>query len=75
MLGPPRARICTTRRLAGAAGSLAFANGSTAFNFGTLQVPAESPATGGKQEILLRLNMVARKTGSTLELSVSNTAA
>ena len=63
--------------LAGAAGSLAFTNGgsSTAFNFARLQVPAESPTTAGKQEILLRLNMVARKTGSTLELSVSNTAA
>jgi hypothetical protein len=63
--------------LAGAAGALAFSNGgsSTAFNFGALQVPAESPGTAGKQEILLRLNMVARKTGSTLELSVTNTAA
>jgi hypothetical protein len=63
--------------LIGAAGTLAFTNGSssTTFNFGTLQVPAESPATAGKQEILLRLNMVARKTGSTLELSVTNSAA
>jgi len=63
--------------LAGASGTLAFTNGSssTTFSFGTLQVPAASPNTAGKREIMLQLDMVARKTGGTLELSVSNTAA
>jgi hypothetical protein len=63
--------------LAGAPGTLAFANGgsSTTFSFGTLQVPANSPTTPGKSEILLTLDMVARQTGGTLELTVSNTAA
>ena len=63
--------------LAGAAGSLAFTNGSssTTFSFGTLQVPSNSPVVAGKQEIMLQLNMVARKTGSTMELAVTNTAA
>jgi hypothetical protein len=63
--------------LAGAAGTLAFTNGSssTTFSFGTLQAPSQSPVVAGKQEIMLQLNMTARKTGSTMELSVTNTAA
>jgi hypothetical protein len=62
--------------LAGAAGSLAFTNGgnSTAFSFGTLQVPANSPTTPGKAEVMLTLDMVARKTGGTLEMTVTHTA-
>ncbi len=60
-----------------APGSLAFTNGasSTVFSFGTLQVPAESPTALGKAEILLTLDMFARQTGSTPELTVSNAAA
>ena len=59
---------------AGSAGSVAFTNGSvsTTFTFGTLQVPAESPIIRGKQEIDLILNMIARKTGSTASLTVTN---
>ena len=45
------------------------------FSFGTLQVPANSPRVWEKRKIMLALEMVARLTGSTLELSVSNTAA
>lgn len=58
--------------LAGAAGTLILTNGgsSTAFSFGTLQVPAQSPTASSRAEIMLRLEMAARKTGSTLELTV-----
>lgn len=58
--------------LAGAAGSLILSNGSssTAFNFGTLQVPAHSPTASSRAEIMLVLEMAARKTGTTLELNV-----
>lgn len=60
--------------LAGAAGSLAITNGtvSTTFTFGKLQVPKEDPNVQGKQEIDLSLMMVARKDGSTAELTVTN---
>lgn len=58
--------------LAGAAGSLVFTNAgySTQFNFGTLQVPDNSPTASSKAEIPLNLEMVARKTGSTPSLRV-----
>lgn len=60
--------------LAGATATLAFTNGaySTTFTFGTLQVPADSPFVRGKTEIDLTLDMVARKTGSTASLVVTN---
>lgn len=60
--------------LAGAAGILTFTNGlvSTRFDFGALQVPAESPTVPGKRGIDLELNMIARKTGTTPELVVTN---
>lgn len=58
--------------LAGAAGSLILSNGasSTTFNFATLQVPAQSPTAASRAEIMLVLEMIARETGSTPELSV-----
>jgi hypothetical protein len=57
--------------VAGAAGSLIFTNGTVSleFTFGRLHVPAESPRVAGKGEIPLTMNMIARKTGSTDELS------
>lgn len=58
--------------LAGAAGSLVFTNAgySTTFNFGTLQVPDNSPTAAGRGEIPLNLEMVARRVSSTPELNV-----
>ncbi len=63
--------------LSGGAGSLAFTNGgsSTSFSFATLQVPSDSPTTHDKSEIMLQLAMTARKTGSTMEMTVTNVAA
>jgi len=63
--------------LAGAAGTLVFTNGtySTTFTFGTLQVPSQSPVIEGKGPILHTLTMIARKTGSTDELVVTNVTA
>lgn len=65
--------------LYGAAGSIVFtpvgggASGmTTTFTFGVLQVDDEDPAVGGKTEIDLTLNMVARMTGSTRELVVTH---
>lgn len=60
--------------LAGATGSLAITNGtvSTTFSFAKLQVPQEDPNVEGKQEIDLELMMVARKDGSTAEMTVTN---
>jgi hypothetical protein len=59
---------------AGAAGTLVFTNTnlSTTFTFGTLQVPDSSPNVGGKNEIPLLLEMIARMTGSTRELVVTS---
>lgn len=67
--------------LAGAAGTLKLAQGSWAsvgdsgygmiFTFGTLQVPDNSPTVPSREEIMLGLEMVARKTGSTSELSIA----
>ncbi len=53
--------------LAGAAGSLVFANStvSVTFTFATLQVDTETPEVQGKKEIDLHLNMAARKLSST----------
>jgi hypothetical protein len=60
--------------LAGAAGSLALVNGvfATTFNFAALQCAAHSPVVQGKQETPLILHMLAHKTGSTSELSVTH---
>jgi len=60
--------------LAGAAGSLVLTNAgySTTFTFGMLQVPPEAPNVNGKGELMLPLNMVARKNGSTMELAVTH---
>lgn len=62
--------------LAGSAGTLALTTYPTSlgtysltFTFGTLQVPSRSPVVQDKSEIMLNLNMVARKTGSTPELA------
>lgn len=59
---------------AGATGTIVFTNStvSTTFTFGTLQCMDESPIIRGKTEIDLIMNMVARKTGSTASLSVTN---
>jgi hypothetical protein len=65
--------------LAGAAGTLVLTNSlggappvgyQTTFTFGTLQVPSHSPAVNGREEILLALDMIARKTSGSPELSV-----
>jgi Phage tail tube protein len=65
--------------LAGAAGTLQLTNAlggspptgyQTTFSFATLQVPDRSPNVPGRQELLLNLEMVARRVGSTPELSV-----
>jgi hypothetical protein len=60
--------------VAGAAGSAAFTNGglSTTFTYGVLQIPNNAPEVPGKSEIVLRLDQVARMTGSTRELVVTN---
>lgn len=67
--------------LAGAAGTLQLTNplgGSpptgyqTTFSFGTLQVPDRSPNVPGRQELLLNLEMIARRSGATAELTVTH---
>lgn len=63
--------------LAGAAASLVFTNGSysTTFSFAALQFPDQSPVVGGKGEIPLQLEGIARKTGATAELTVTHDSA
>jgi len=67
--------------LAGAAGSLQLTNAlggtpptgyQTTFSFATLQVPDRSPSVPGRDELLLNLEMLARRVGSTAELSVTH---
>jgi len=61
--------------LAGYTGAtLSFTSGAhtTAFTFGCLQAPAESPTAAQRQENLLKLNWVARTVGSTPELAVAH---
>jgi hypothetical protein len=58
--------------LGGASASLVLANAgsSLAFNFVTLQFPARGPMVPGREEITLTLSGIARKVGTTDELSV-----
>lgn len=67
--------------LAGAAGTLQLTNAlggapptgyQTTFSFATLQTPDRSPSVAGRQELLLNLEMLARKVGSTAELEVTH---
>lgn len=69
--------------LAGAAGVLKLTNAlggtpptgyQTTFNFATLQVPDRSPNVPGRSELLLNLEMIARRVGTTPELSVTHDA-
>jgi tail tube protein len=69
--------------LTGAAGTLQLTNAlggtppvgyQTTFSFATLQSPDRSPQVPGREEIFLNLEMVARKVGSTPELSVTHDA-
>jgi hypothetical protein len=60
--------------LAGAAGTLVLtnANYSTTFTFGILQVPYDTPNVAGKGEVMLTLNMIAKKVNTTMELAVTH---
>ncbi|REK19172.1 MAG: hypothetical protein DWQ37_01915 [Planctomycetota bacterium] len=67
--------------LAGAAGTLELTNAlggtppdgyRTTFSFATLQVPDRSPSVPGRDELMLNLEMMARRVGSTPELSVTH---
>jgi len=63
--------------VAGSAGTIVITNGSvsTTFTFGVLQFPDLSPVVAGKQEIPLTLEGIARMTGSTEPLVITNDAA
>jgi len=58
----------------GLPGSITFTNGSysTKFEFASLDGPDISPVVQGKQEIVLRLDYVARSSGTSQELVVTN---
>lgn len=60
--------------LVGATGTLTFTNStvSTLFTFGTLQSPSKDPEVAGKGPVQYDLSMIAKKTGSTAELVVTN---
>ena len=60
----------------GLSASLAWTNGgySTTFTFPRIQIPAESPVVGGKGEIPLVINAVARQEGTNKELEVEHDA-
>mgnify|MGYP000156199823 CR=1 FL=1 len=60
--------------LAGTAGTIVFTNGglSTTFTFATLQVADVSPVVGSKGEIVYAIDMVARKSGATNDLVITN---
>ncbi len=69
--------------LAGAAGTLQLTNAlggspptgyQTSFSFATLQVPDRSPSVPGRQELLLNLEMLARRVGGAAELTVTHDA-
>lgn len=59
---------------AGAAATLAFTNGNTSLTFSmpALQVPSITPVATGRGEVVLQMSGVARKSGSTAELTVTN---
>jgi hypothetical protein len=54
--------------------TVVFTNGnySITFTLPALQVPAQSPVVGGRNEIMMPLQFTARKSGSTAELTVTN---
>lgn len=58
----------------GAACTITFTNGnySLLFSFAAIQYAADTPTVGGKDEIPLTLTCVARKSGSTAELIITN---
>lgn len=60
--------------LAGATGTLVLTNGafSTTFTFGTLQSPMEDPMVADKGPVNYNLNMMARRTGVTNEIQITN---
>jgi hypothetical protein len=62
---------------AGATGALVWTNGtvSTTWTFGTLQPNDQTPVVAGKGRIPLNIAMIARKTGTTPALSVTNDSA
>lgn len=55
------------------AGSLVYTNGTSVltFSFAALQVPTRPPVIHGPREIMLPLQLVARRSGSTLEIVTS----
>lgn len=57
-----------------ATASFVFTNGtkSVTFTIGTLQIPDRSPVVQSKGELFLQINGIAKMTGSTRELSVTN---
>ena len=59
---------------AGAAATLTFTNGNTSLSFSmpALQTPDITPVAVGRGEVVLRMTSVARKSGSTAELTVTN---
>jgi hypothetical protein len=59
---------------AGTSGTLTLTNGnySTIFTFGALVVAEETTVISGRGSIPLPLNMIARKTGATMELAVTH---
>ena len=61
--------------IAGAAGSLAFNDGSTTYtiDFGNCKIPAESPTVQGRSEIGLPLSVVCRDDGTNSEYKVTKT--
>lgn len=62
--------------VAGAAGTLVLTDGTSTgtFTFGILQVPEDRPEIPGRaEEILMALNMMAHKTGSTAEIAFALT--
>ncbi|ANS03309.1 hypothetical protein [uncultured Mediterranean phage uvDeep-CGR2-KM19-C37] len=63
--------------IGGIAGTIKYTNGaiSTLFTFGILQTPDVSPVVPGKSEITLPLAMIARKSGTTEALVVTNDSA
>jgi hypothetical protein len=65
-----------SQAVGGIAATIKYTNGdiSTLFTFGILQTPDNSPTVPGKSEITLPLAMVARKSGTTEALVVTNDA-